>query len=67
MNSRLKDLEHFLAVMRARHPCLQVRSDSEEALKLVLKTCVNKYTWNTVTRVWKLLHPMVEVKTVFEP
>ena len=27
----------FLAVMRARHPCLQVRSDNEEALKHVLK------------------------------
>ena len=26
---------------------------------------VNKYTWNTVTLVWKLLHPMVEVKIVF--
>ena len=30
---RLKDLEHFLAVMRARYPCVQVRSDNEEALK----------------------------------
>ena len=36
-SQRLKDLEHFLAVMRARYPCLQVRSDNEEALKLVLK------------------------------
>ena len=34
---RLKDLEHFFAVMRARYPCLQVRSDNEEALKHVLK------------------------------
>ena len=34
---RLKDLEHFLAVMRARHPSLQVRSDKEEALRHVLK------------------------------
>ena len=34
---RLKDLEHFLAVMRARYLCLQVRSDNEEALKHVLK------------------------------
>ena len=33
----LKDLEHFLAVMRARYPSLQVRSVDEEALKLVLK------------------------------
>ena len=33
---RLKDLEHFLAVMRARYPCLSVRSDNEEALKRVL-------------------------------
>ena len=30
---RLTDLEHFLAVMRARYLCLQVRSDNEEALK----------------------------------
>ena len=41
---RLKGLEHFLAVMRSRYPCLQVRSDNEEALKHVLKTRVNKYT-----------------------
>ena len=34
---RLKDLEHVLAVMRARYPCLQVRSDNEEALRHVLK------------------------------
>ena len=34
---RLKDSEHFLAVMRARYPCLQVRSDTDEALKHVLK------------------------------
>ena len=34
---RLKDLEHVLAVMRARYPCLQVRSDNEVALKHVLK------------------------------
>ena len=34
---RLKDLERFLAVMRARYPSLQVRSDNEEALKHVLK------------------------------
>ena len=34
---RLKDLEHIiLAVMRARYPSLQVRSDDEEALKHVL-------------------------------
>ena len=31
---RLKDLEHFLAVMRARYPCLQVRSDNEKALNM---------------------------------
>ena len=30
---RLKDLEHFLAVMRARYPSLQVRSEDEEALR----------------------------------
>ena len=34
---RLKDLEHFLAVMRAKYPCLRVRSDNEKALKHVLK------------------------------
>ena len=34
---RLKDLEHFLAVMRARYASLQVRSDNEDALKHVLK------------------------------
>ena len=34
---RLKDLEHFLAVMRTRYHCLQVRSDNEEALRHVLK------------------------------
>ena len=39
-HQRLKDLWHVLAVMRARYPCLQVRSDNEEALKHVLKvTC----------------------------
>ena len=31
------------------------------------KTHVNKCTWSTVTQAWKLLHPMVEVKVVFEP
>ena len=34
---RLKDLEHFLAVIRARYASLQVRSDDEEALRHVLK------------------------------
>ena len=34
---RLKDLEHFLAVMRARYPSLQLRSDNEKALRHVLK------------------------------
>ena len=34
---RLKDLEHFLAVMRARYPSPHVTSDNEEALKHVLK------------------------------
>ena len=33
----LNDLEHYLAVMRARYPSLQVRSDDEEPLKHVLK------------------------------
>ena len=35
--SRWKDLEHFLADMRARYPSLQVRSDNKEALRHVLK------------------------------
>ena len=39
---RLKDLEHFLAVMRARYTALQVRSDNEEALKHVLKDACEK-------------------------
>ena len=39
---RLKDLEHFLAIMRARYPNLQVRSDHEEALKHVLKDACEK-------------------------
>ena len=34
---RLKDLEHSLAVTRARCPSLQVRSDNEEALRHVLQ------------------------------
>ena len=34
---RLKDLEQFLAVMRARYLSLQVGSDNEEALRHVLK------------------------------
>ena len=37
IGQRLKDLEHFLAVMRARYPSLQVRSANEEALRHVLK------------------------------
>ena len=39
---RLKDLEHFLAVMRVRYPSLQVRSDNEEALKHVLRDACEK-------------------------
>ena len=35
---RLKDFEHILAVMRARYPCLQVRSDIEEAFE----TCAER-------------------------
>ena len=34
---RLKDLEHFLAVMRARYPSLQVGSGDEDAFRHVLK------------------------------
>ena len=48
---RLKDLEHYLAVMRARDPCLQVRSDNEEALKHVLKdACEQVHQENSNTR-----------------
>ena len=48
---RLKDLEHFLAVMRARYPCLQVRSGNEEALKHVLKdACEQVHLENSNTR-----------------
>ena len=36
-NQRLKDLEHFLTVMPARYPSVQMRSDNEEAWKPVLK------------------------------
>ena len=57
---RLKDLEHVLAVMRARYHCLQVRSDNEEALGHVLKDArgqVHLEYSNT-----RFLHPMVEVK-----
>ena len=39
----------FSHVMRARYPCLQVRSDNEEALKHVLKDAhVNKCILSTV-------------------
>ena len=34
---RVKKLENFIAIMRRKHPILQVRSDSEETLKHVLK------------------------------
>ena len=57
---RLKDLEHFLAIMRARYPNLQVRSDNEEALKHVLRMRAKKFTWNTVIHVWKLWRPLDE-------
>ena len=65
---RLKDLEHVLAVMRARYPCLQVRSDNEEALKHVLKdACEQVHLEYRNTRLENFMHPVVEVKTVFEP
>ena len=48
---RKKDLEHFLAVMRARYPSLQVRSDNEEALRHVLKdACEQVHLENSNTR-----------------
>ena len=37
IGQRLQDLEHFLAVMRAKYPSLQERSDNKEVLKHVLK------------------------------
>ena len=53
--------------MRARYPCLQVRFDNEEALVRVLQdACEQVHLEYSITR-WKLLHPMVEVRTVFEP
>ena len=48
---RLKELEIFLALMRARYPSLQVRSDNEEALEHVLTAAceevhlVHSNTW----------------------
>ena len=55
----------FLAVMRARYPRLQVRSDTEEALKHVLKhTCGERVHLEYSNTFWKLLHSMVGVKTV---
>ena len=57
------DLEHFLAVMRARYPSLQVRSDNEEALRHVLKDACEQVHLEYS----KLLHPMDGVKIVFEP
>ena len=53
--------------MRAKYPNLQVRSDNEEALKHVLKDACEKFFWNTVMHIWKLRHPMDEVKTVSGP
>ena len=48
---RLKDLEHFLAVMRARYPSLQVRSDREEALRHVLQdACEQVHLVYNITR-----------------
>ena len=61
---RLRDLEHFLAVVIARYPGLQVRSDNEEALKHVLKDACDQVHLEYSNTLWKLLHPMVEVKTV---
>ena len=50
-DQRLKDLEHVLAVMRARYPSVQVRSDNEEALKHVLKdACEQVHLENSNTR-----------------
>ena len=47
----LKDLEHFLAVMRARYSCLHVRSDNEEALRHVLTdACEQVYLEYSNTR-----------------
>ena len=54
--------------MQARYPSLQVRSDNEEALRRVLKdACEQVHLRVQSTHIWKLLHPIVEVKIVFEP
>ena len=48
---RLKDLEHSLAVMRARYTSLQVKSDKEEALRHELKdACAQAHLENNDTR-----------------
>ena len=48
---RLRALEHFLAVVIARYPGLQVRSNNEEALKHVLKdACDQVYLEYSNTR-----------------
>ena len=58
---------NFLAVMRARYPCLQVGSDNEEALKHVLKDeCEQAHLENINTRL-ETPASMVEMKTVLEP
>ena len=64
---RLKDLEHFLAVMRTRYPCLQVRSDNEEALNHVLKDAREEVHLEYSNTRWETLASNVEVKAVFEP
>ena len=63
---RLKDLEYFLTVMRARYPSLQMRSDNEGALKHVLKDAY-KQVHLEYSNTHLGLHPMVEVRMVFEP
>ena len=62
-----KVLEHFVAVMRARYPSLQVRSDNEEALKHVLKdACEQVYTEYSNTRL-DTLASNGRGEIVFEP
>ena len=66
---RLKDLEHFLAIMRKRYPSLQVRSDNEEALKHVLKDACEQEQVHLECSNTRLETPASNgpVRTVFEP
>ena len=61
----MKNLFQFFHVQIKIYPSLQVRSDNEEALEHVLKDACEQV--HLECTFGKLLHPMVEVKIVFEP